>query len=218
MTSASDNVSQTLFCSGAFIIWYSIAVLVNHLPYIDTLKSQGLLMPLTCLLEFIALVAFYRGYSLRFTDIALGTLRTRQVLLFSVLLLATIGSQSWYLRPESWTLSQTGYSQLGLISFCLAVVILAPVFEEILFRGFILHAFLLWAPAQRLTCSIVTSLFFALLHTQYAHLQTLISLTVLSLLLCAARLISGGLKLPIYLHMLNNFFGVAPLLWQNVVR
>lgn len=199
-------------------MWYSIAILVNHFPHIDTLKGQGLLMPVTCLLEFAALVPVYRWYTLRFTDIALGTLRTRQILLFSALLLATISSQSWYLRPETWTTSQTGNTQLSLISFCLAVVILAPVFEEILFRGFILHAFLLWAPAQRLACSVMTSIIFALLHTQYVHLQTLISLIVLSLLLCAARFISGGLKLPIYLHMLNNFLGVAPLLWQNFIR
>lgn len=200
------------------MMWYSIALLVNHFPCIDTLKSQGLLMPVTCLLEFAALVPVYRWYTRQFTEIPLGILRTRQVLLFSALLLAAIGSQSWYLRPETWTLSQTGNSQLGLISFCLAVVILAPIFEEILFRGFILHAFLLWAPAQRLACSLMTSIIFALLHTQYAHLQTLIALTVLSLLLCAARLISGGLKLPMYLHMLNNFLGVAPLLWQNIIR
>jgi len=37
---------------------------------------------------------------------------------------------------------------------------------------------------------------------------------VLSLLLCAARMVSGGLKLPIFLHMLNNLLSIAPLLWQ----
>ncbi|MCT2388112.1 CPBP family intramembrane glutamic endopeptidase [Erwinia pyrifoliae] len=218
MTPASDKVSHTLLCCGVFMLWYTIALLVNLLPHIDTLKSQGMLMPALCMLEFAALVPVYQWYTRRFTDIPLGELRARQLLLFCALLLATMASQSLYLLPESWTAGQTGYTSLSRVGFCLAVVLLAPIFEEILFRGFILQGFLLWAPHQRLGCAIMTSLIFALLHSQYVHLQTVISLVVLSLLLCAARFVSGGLRLPMVLHMLNNFLGVAPLFWQSLSR
>ncbi|WP_240152653.1 CPBP family intramembrane glutamic endopeptidase [Erwinia amylovora] len=218
MAPASDKVSHTLLCCGVFMIWYTIAQLVNLLPRIDTLKSQGIFMPVLCLLEFAALVPVYQWYTRRFTDITSGELRVRQLLLFSALLLATIASQSFYLQPENWTASQTGYTRLSQVGFCLAVVMLAPIFEEILFRGFVLQGFLLWAPRHRWGCSIITSLIFAILHSQYDHLQTVISLVVLSLLLCAARFVSGGLRLPMALHMLNNFLGVAPIIWQSFSR
>lgn len=213
MTPATDKVSHTLLCIGVFLVWYSITLLVSVLPFAETIKSRGLLMPVLCLLEFAALVPLYRWYQRHFSAIPVGTLRPAQTLLFIVLLLAVNASQALYLVQESWTSSQFGGSVMQQISFCLAVVLLAPVFEEILFRGFILQAFLLWAPRQRIACSLLASLIFAAMHTQYIHLQTLIALTVLSLLLCAARFISGGLKLPIALHMLNNFFGIAPWLW-----
>lgn len=76
-----------------------------------------------------------------------------------------------------------------------------------------LQGLLLWAPRQRLACALLTSIGFAAMHTQYTHPQTMIALIALSLLLCYARLISGGLKLPIFLHMLNNLIGVSPWLW-----
>jgi membrane protease YdiL (CAAX protease family) len=218
MTPSTDRASQTLLCAGVFMVWYAITVLVGNFPHIAMLKSNGLLMPLLCLLEFCALVPLYRWYSRHYADIAQGQLRLRQALLFTGLLLAVIASQSLYLRQESWAGEQLTTTTLSLVGFALAVVVLAPVFEEILFRGFILQAFLLWAPRQRAGSALLASIIFAAMHTQYAHLQTIIALTVLSLLLCAARFVSGGLKLPVMLHMLNNLLSISPLLWNHFSR
>lgn len=197
------------------MVWYAITVMVSILPHFEMLKSRGLLMPILCLLEFAALVPLYCWYQQHHKDIPLGQLKPRQMLLFTGLLLAVIASQSLYLRQEGWIDEQLSHSHLTRLGFALAVVILAPIFEEILFRGFILQAFLRWAPRQRIACALLASVIFATQHTQYAHLQTLIALMVLSLLLCAARMISGGLKLPIFLHILNNLLSIAPLLWQT---
>ncbi|MTD27179.1 CPBP family intramembrane glutamic endopeptidase [Erwinia sorbitola] len=214
MTPSTDRVNHTLLCAGVFMVWYAITVIVSSFPHFELLKSRGLLMPILCLFEFAALVPIYRWYLRSYSDIPLGHLRARQSLLFSVLLLAVIASQSLYLRQESWTGEQLSHSNLNLLWFTLAVVVLAPVFEEILFRGFILQAFMMWAPRQRIACSLLASIIFAAMHTQYVHLQTMIALMILSLLLCAARIISGGLKLPIFLHMLNNLLGIGPMLWS----
>lgn len=218
MTPSTDRVSHTLLCAGVFMVWYAITVMVSSFPHFEMLKSRGLLMPILCLLEFAALVPLYRWYQQHHTDIPLGQLKPRQMLLFTGLLLAVIASQSLYLRQEGWIGEQLNHSDLTLVWFALAVVILAPVFEEILFRGFIIQAFLLWAPRQRIACALLASVIFAAMHTQYAHLQTVIALMVLSLLLCAARMVSGGLKLPIFLHMLNNLLSIAPLLWQTFIQ
>lgn len=214
MNNPADRVACSLLCVGMCLVWYTITVMISALPGYSSLIASGMMMPVLCVLEFSALVPLYCWYAKRYSNIPFGSLRLRQALAFSILLLCLIVSQSFYLQQESWTGGQFGEAQSKLLLFSLAVVLLAPVFEEILFRGFVLQGLLLWAPRQRLACALLTSVGFAVMHTQYSHPQTLIALTALSLLLCYARLISGGLKLPIFLHMLNNLIGVSPWLWQ----
>lgn len=213
MNTAPDRVSQTLLCAGMLLIWYAITLLVNYLPNHTMLVSSSLMMPVLCVLEFAVLIPIYFWYRRHYNDIHLGKLRPRQVMVFSVLLILLLLSQTLYMQRESWTGGQFSGDPTHSVLFALAVVLLAPVYEEILFRGYLMQGFLLWAPGQRVACSLMTSLAFAAIHTQYAHLQTLIALVALSLLLCAARLVSGGLKLPVFLHMFNNLLGVAPWLW-----
>ena len=218
MNNHADRVTCTLLCAGMCLVWYSITVMVSALPGYPTLRANGLLMPLLCALEFSALVPLYLWYGRRYSNIPFGNVKIRQVVVFGLLLLGLIVSQSFYLQQESWTSGQFGGGKSTILLFSLAVVLLAPVFEEILFRGFILQGLLLWAPRQRFACALLTSISFAAMHTQYAHLQTLIALIALSLLLCYARLLSGGLRLPVLLHMLNNLIGVSPWLWLAVTQ
>ncbi|GAA0311591.1 CPBP family intramembrane glutamic endopeptidase [Psychrobacter aestuarii] len=97
------------------------------------------------------------------------------------------------------------------------VVIVAPIYEELVFRG------LLWSAIAEqfassthpnrgaLVASVLTSVLFAGIHLQYGWYE-LGSLVVLALLFAYARFRSGSLLLPIILHMVNN--GVA--MWQFV--
>lgn len=222
MNKETDNVTEALLCTGICLIWYGITLLVSLAPLQTFLLENGLLMPVLCLLEFSVLVPVWRWYNGRYAGVPSGKLRARPLMLFSLLLFGLIFSQSFYLQQEGWTASQlNGSSQTEtwrLLAFSLAVVLLAPVVEEIVFRGFLLQALMTALPGQRLACALLTSLIFAGLHTQYVHAQTLIALTALSLLLCMARLYSKGLKLPVVLHMLNNFIGVAPWLWITFFR
>lgn len=214
MNASSEKTLQILLCAWALFAWYAITLMVTWLPGFPRLAVSGMLMPVTCTLEFITLVPFYIWYKRRYRSIPCETLIFRQVGIFILLLLLLIASQSLYIQRESWLFNQfTAGDTLTPILFFLSVVVLAPVYEEILFRGFMMQGLLLWAPRQRAICSLLVSLAFAAAHSQYVHLQTLISLLLLSLLLCAARLVSGGLKLPILLHMLNNLLAAAPLLW-----
>ena len=218
MNNESDKVTCTLLCLGMCLVWYSITLLIAAAPGFHALSENGLVMPVLCVVEFAVLVPLWWWYSRHYDNIPSGPLRLRQALIYSLLLLALIVSQSFYMQQESWTGTQLGEEDPvpRVIAFSLAVVLLAPVFEEIIFRGFIMQALLTWAPKQRLACALLTSMIFAAMHTQYVHLQTLLALIVLSLLLCFARLNSSGLKLPIILHMLNNFIGVAPWLWLTL--
>ena len=91
-----------------------------------------------------------------------------------------------------------------------AIVIIAPIYEEVIFRGFI------WTGLSQSKlgvwgASVLTSVIFALIHFQYGWVE-LVSIVLLAMLFSYARYISGSLYLPIVLHILNN--GLA--MWQYV--
>lgn len=91
------------------------------------------------------------------------------------------------------------------------VVFLAPLVEEVLFRGFLLPGL----AAGRLGAAgaiVVTALLFAAVHTQYDPFDMSAVLT-LGLLLGAARHFSGSLWLAYGLHMAINAVAAAQLVW-----
>ena len=109
-------------------------------------------------------------------------------------------------------------SSVWLLVF--AMVVVAPIYEEVVFRG------ILWSaiaeqfkapldPAHRgaIVASIVTSLIFAIIHVQYG-IYEISTIVVLALIFCYARIKSGSLLLPIVLHIVNN--GAA--MWQYLAQ
>ncbi len=101
---------------------------------------------------------------------------------------------------------ETGFAQIAsqpeyLIAF-ISLVIVAPIAEEILFRGYLfgkLRKYVsLWVAI------LITSLLFAIVHFQW---NVGIDVFVLSIVLCLLRVYSGSLWPAILLHMLKN--GVA---------
>jgi membrane protease YdiL (CAAX protease family) len=92
-----------------------------------------------------------------------------------------------------------------------AVVVLAPVAEEVLFRGFLLPG-LAAGPAGGAGAVVATALLFAVIHLQY-DLFDMTGVCGLGLLLGAARWHSGSLWLPVGLHMAVNLLAAAQLVW-----
>lgn len=146
--------------------------------------------------------------------------------MLGVLLLFMIGSQAL-----TYVLGETplvfvdplyqSVSSVWLLVF--AMVIVAPIYEELIFRG------LLWSaiaeqfidtdnlshlsPRGAVIASIVTSLIFAVIHVQYGVYE-MSTIVVLALIFCYARFKSGSLLLPILLHIINN--GAA--MWQYLAQ
>lgn len=207
-----NRIVLTLFYLGSFALYYLITLAISLFPNYGELQQKGLLVPVLCLFEFAVLWPIYRFAQARYGDIPLGRLQTKPTLLFILLLLGLMVLQTQFLQPERWLEEQVRQTPFSLWIMLLSAVLLAPIFEEILFRGFLLQAFLLWAPRSRLPCIVLTSLLFAAMHTQYIHWQTIAVLTLFSILLCYARLRSNGLLLPIFLHMLNNLIALLPSL------
>lgn len=90
----------------------------------------------------------------------------------------------------------------------LTIFILAPLNEETLFRGIMLNVFrsrycwTMWLGA------LITSLLFVAAHSQYKNLLTLAELFLVGLITSAARIRSGGLLLPVLLHMEATTLGL----------
>lgn len=92
-----------------------------------------------------------------------------------------------------------GTDILGLIVAGIAIVLLAPLIEEVLFRGFLLRTLvnkigIIWG-------SVVSALVFALLHVPW---QSIIPIFILGLILNSVVIRSKSLWPAIGFHILNN--------------
>ncbi|EBU2048100.1 CPBP family intramembrane metalloprotease [Salmonella enterica] len=96
----------------------------------------------------------------------------------------------------------------GVILTLLAVFILAPLSEETLFRGIMLNVFRSRYSWTMWLGALITSLLFAAVHMQYQNLLTLAEMFLVGLITSAARIRSGGLLLPVLLHMEATALGL----------
>lgn len=80
----------------------------------------------------------------------------------------------------------------------LVIVIMAPIVEELIFRGVLFN--LLNKNMKTLTAMIISSLFFGILHS-----QTFIPTAIIGFLICFIYQKSGNIRYSILAHMFNNF-------------
>ena len=93
----------------------------------------------------------------------------------------------------------------------LAIVIAAPLFEELFFRGFLLSG-LSTSFVGPSFAVIVTSAFWAVIHVQY-ELYYIATIFLLGLLFGFARLKSGSTWLTIIMHAVVNFIAMIQVLF-----
>lgn len=121
-------------------------------------------------------------------------------LVLSAILIA-IASQLSFINLDQ--VQDTGFSRLELryeyIVAFLMLVVVAPVAEEILFRGFLFGKLRKHVPIWG--AILITSLLFAFAH---GAVNVGIDVFALSIVLCLLRLISGTIWPSILLHMLKN--------------
>lgn len=90
----------------------------------------------------------------------------------------------------------------------LAIVVLAPLFEEVFFRGFLYRGLLLggnqYSQTRVWTTIVITSAVWALIHLQYEAYDMGI-IFIMGIVLGVARWLTGSLYLPIFIHAVNNF-------------
>tara|TARA_R110002096_G_scaffold54517_5_gene140546 strand:+ start:15886 stop:16671 length:786 start_codon:yes stop_codon:yes gene_type:complete len=89
-----------------------------------------------------------------------------------------------------------------MIILWLGVAVMAPLFEEFFFRGFLYagwrNSVLGWTGT-----AVITSLLWALIHVQYGWFE-ISCIFVLGLVFAVAREVTGSLWIPVAMHALNN--------------
>jgi len=120
---------------------------------------------------------------------------------------------SWLLGKNIVTPFQTDISRtageaggLALLFLWLAVVVLTPIGEEILFRGFLFRGWL-QSPRDAWPVIVTIALLWALIHVQYDW-YVVGQIFTFGLLLGWIRWASGSTLLTILLHALINFEGM----------
>jgi membrane protease YdiL (CAAX protease family) len=102
-----------------------------------------------------------------------------------------------------------GRSSAYLAASCVVVCVLAPIAEELLFRGFLFTALRRSMPA--LVAAATTGVIFGLVHVVGTPIALLVPLAVLGFALCLVYLRTGSLLPCMALHSVNNAiaFGVS---------
>lgn len=135
-------------------------------------------------------------------DILLGVIGCVAAVLFSYLLNQIFLSFPWYQeianQPQDVGFSSLNTSFDRIIAF-ITLVVVAPIAEEIIFRGGVYSKLRKVMPA--ILAMLLVSVAFAIMHGQWnAALATF----ALSMVFCAQREITGTIYAGIISHMINN--------------
>ena len=161
---------------------------------------------------FIVLLVHLRNVS-PVEHLALYTFKKRDLLSWLVVLAAftmILALISWLLPHESTDFMQRVWESCdNVILLIIGIVIVAPIFEETLFRGFVFTG-IQQSHLGTGAAIVFSSATWAMIHTQYGAFD-LISIFLLGILFSVARIASGSLFVPIILHGTFNFFAILEM-------
>ncbi|AGN84608.1 MULTISPECIES: type II CAAX endopeptidase family protein [Enterobacteriaceae] len=211
-----DRISHTAICIAAFVSYYSLFYLAFFIPGFMTLYRNGLAVPFLCTALLLPCsLLLWRYYARHFEGLLpVGTLALRNLTVPLLALAVMLVMEKLFQQPEPWLDSLRDYTGLTRWAWILTACLVAPVSEEIIFRGFLLNASLGWGKAPQQVGIVLTSLLFAVIHMQYHAPITFIQLFIFSAVLCVVRLGTGGLIVPMVLHALANTFSMGDIFLQ----
>jgi CAAX protease family protein len=105
-------------------------------------------------------------------------------------------------------------STVALVAVCVLVTVIAPIAEELLFRGYVFTALRRWRGPW--VAALLTGIVFGLIHVASAPVVFLVPLAILGFLLCLLRWRTGSLLPCIGVHAFNNAiaFGANEASWS----
>ncbi len=184
----SAAVSQTIV---AVLVYILSIVIVIGVPYLIWRRK-------------ISLETLGLGRLLSWTDIGLAPLAFIAYSLLTTTILAIVTTTITEFPADQ--VQDVGFQAFGtrldnMLAFA-TLVVLAPLAEEILFRGYLYGKLKGYVPT--VVAALVTSLLFGLVHLQW---NVGIDVFVLSLILCGLRSLTGSIWAGVIVHMIKN--GIA---------
>ena len=151
--------------------------------------------------SYFALEGFSRG------NLALGLICLIALIIAFGVIMTLLGIEGGGKHVEATYRAAKAAGMLPLMWF--SVVIVAPVTEELFFRGFLHRG---WAPSWLGVSGtiVLTSALWAVLHQQY-NTFTILLIFVMGLIFGWMRQRSGSTLLPMLLHAVNNLFATASI-------
>lgn len=202
-----DNKKLAIACFSMVLLMVGLTFYPLLLTDRVAFAQTGLLLPALYLIEFCFILPIYLLYFRKVDSMGTGFLNLRQFMAFLFLVLFAQYAGAYILdirKTETWITEQESIKGGIFWMNTLLLIFLVPIYEEIVFRGCLFSAFLQCFRGDIYSSSLMTSILFAVLHTQYTDIRTLIILVIVSLILIGARIVSRGLMMPMLLHMAMN--------------
>lgn len=165
---------------------------------------------------FALAVLFLVHYRRQARSMFVGSILAKPLAIGAVAVIAAYGlcglAISVLQLPQENFMAQllAGIAGWQLVIKIASVIVLPPIAEELFFRHYVLRLF----PYQKSTAwkwiaVIITSASFAAIHIQYGNWSTVVLIFAVSCIFAVARIVSGGLLVPILLHMLAEVVGLS---------
>lgn len=213
MNKTLNRISQTLAALLIVVAWWKVNEQVAlwgffngySKMYLFLAQSAGLLFLIPCVLVF----SKYLG------KIKLGH-AFKKSSLPPVLAIAGI-----YVVEYAFSRATNQGNELSLIGLLnsslqnlpltfITILIIAPISEELVFRGFLLNSVSKGKPLFFWCAATAIAVLFAFFHSsQYFYNSTIVEIFAVAMVFSWARLKSGGILLPILLHMLASTLGLV---------
>lgn len=193
-----------------FVLMFFSTALPLAFPNRDELLMLGLFFPYAIIVQFLAIMPIYFLFFRDKEAFRAGQFSSLQFMMFMTLIIITQYIVSNVFFPSERQVSSEKVLNLPVLTILLTQLtygFLAPIYEEITIRGG-LFAGLNIIFKNKLVAAMVTSLIFSLMHTQHLEFKYFLVLFLVSLIFILAKVVSGGLLLPIVLHISMNLFAI----------
>lgn len=186
---------------------------------IEELATNGLFVAITTFISapisiglVAVLIRIRKGYSFR-QYLCISKVRVRPLIratyltLLLVVVLAIVGSLMD--TPDSDWQIETYENASYLPLLWIAIVLVAPIYEEVLFRGFLFTG-IQESKLGPIGAILITSLGWAILHSQY-DVYGITTIFILGIAFGIARLSTKSIFVPTTMHIINNLISMIGL-------
>lgn len=209
-----SRIYHTVICVFAFLGYFfsSFSLLLTpapmamlRSPYAISLVSFFIYLPYSLIIWF--------AYQKHIQLMPLGRLQwnTLKAPLLALLGLFFIGL---FLGTENdaWITEVSAIEGSAFFLLALSIMFIAPITEEIIFRGFLLNAGMWYGNVGKWVAILLSSLLFSVVHVQYESIITFILIFIIGVIFCLVRIRTRSLIAPIVLHCLYNSASILFLL------